>query len=198
MRKCPYAIPHDPTPTGEFTMTAALSIWVLLLTVATAGNLLLTLAAIRRIKAPPHDHSEDKPVLPVVGNSIGEFETPAGAGAPLTGTQLRQGNRRALFVTAHCPACRRVISAMRAAKSADRLPPELVSFFLVGDDAETQTSEFATELRHLGGVSVVPLEHPALAAFGGVEVFPTVVDLRDGEIVRVGHRLPEGAHTGGR
>lgn len=174
-------------------MTAVLTVWIVMLTLATAGNLLLCFAVIRRLKSSGHTPHADPMAgvvgSPRVGDEVGDFETVALNGAPLRLEECAHGRQQAVFLTPTCRACLRLLQALQALEPSRTETPR--SFFLIADDpAEEATRTMAAQLARLGRVSVVGLDSSALAAFGGVAIFPTVVDLMDGRIAWVGQRLP--------
>lgn len=150
---------------------------VVLLAAATAGNLLLTFALIRRVRdlqnrtVVPHDDG-----LPATGTPVGPFSIDRLDGGTLGTEDLATGDVLVGFFAAGCSPCTAVVADL-----LDDPPTE--RFVALVDSGEPEpTTELATRLSAIAEVAVVPWESTAPAAFGQ-EGFPALLRVRDGVIV---------------
>ncbi|MEV0454983.1 TlpA family protein disulfide reductase [Catellatospora methionotrophica] len=164
------------------------SLWgvVAVLAVATVLNLLLCLAVIRKLRAAPDGVAED-PHLPVAGTAVGDFTVPAGEAvlrrAALPGTVV------AGFFSASCAPCKTTIA--RIAAGEHDLPSGERLWFVVADAGDPAAEAMVAGLSGSGPVAVVDGADPVLRAFGGVNGYPTLLEIRDGTIRAAAHDLDE-------
>lgn len=174
-------------------MTAVLTTWLLLLTLATAVNLQLCFAVMRRLRsAGPTGHAEPAipaGLSPVVGTRLPAFDSSDRRGVPVRSSDWASGRHQLVLLTPTCKACVALLDTLRADPAAVA-GAALRSFLVIADEDATGLDQLVADLEPYGRVALLSLEDPPVTALGRVEVFPTVLDLWDGEITRVGHRLP--------
>lgn len=164
------------------------SLWgvVAVLSVATALNLLLCLAIIRKLRTAPAAPVEDQH-LPAAGTPIGDFAVTGDAGV------LRRADLPASavvgFFSATCAPCKTTIG--RIAEGEHDLPPGERLWFVVADAGDPAAGPMAADLSGTGRVAVVTANDPALRAFGGINGYPTLLEVRDGTIRTASHDLDE-------
>jgi hypothetical protein len=155
-----------------------LTVAVVLLAAAVAGNLLLTFALIRRVRdlqnrsVVPHDDG-----LPATGTPVGPFSLDRIDGGTLGTEDLATSDVLVGFFAAGCSPCTAVVADL-----LDDPPTE--RFVALVDSGEPEpTTELATRLSAIADeVAVVPWDSTAPAAFGQ-EGFPALLRVRDGVIV---------------
>ncbi len=164
------------------------SLWgvVAVLSVATVLNLLLCLAVIRKLRTAPAAPTEDQH-LPAAGTPIGDFAVTGHDGL------LRRAELPATavvgFFSATCAPCRTTIA--RIARGEHELPPGERLWFVVADAGDPAAEAMAADLSGSGPVAVIGGADQALRAFGGINGYPTLLDVRDGTIRAASHDLDE-------
>ena len=155
-----------------------LTVAVVLLAAATAANLLLTFALIRRVRdlqnrsVVPHDDG-----LPAAGTPVGPFSIERVGGGSLGTEDLATGDVLVGFFAAGCTPCTAVVADL-----LDDPPAERFVAFVDSGEAEP-TEDLATRLSAIAEVvAVVPWDSTVPAAFGQ-EGFPALLRVRDGVIV---------------
>lgn len=154
-----------------------LTVAVVLLAAATAGNLLLTFALIRRVRdlqnrtVAPHDDG-----LPAPGTPVGPFSLERLGGGAFGTEDLATGDVLVGFFAAGCSPCTTVVADLLDDPPAER-------FVALVDSGEPEpTAALATRLAAIAEVAVVPWDSTVPAAFGQ-EGFPALLRVRDGVIV---------------
>ena len=169
-------------------MVGALAAAVVFLTVLTLINLALLFAVIRKLRGMEHDGAPADQ-LPDVGLRVGAFEVPALDGSLLTTADVAGSDGADTLVACvmtGCQPCAKFIATLQDGSPAgfDR-----TFFFINGDPKSEATAELVAELAGLGRVAMMPEEGAVGSAFGGVNSFPTVVRVADGEVAAAGRTL---------
>ncbi|MEV4415757.1 hypothetical protein [Catellatospora sp. NPDC049609] len=164
------------------------SLWgvVAVLSVATVLNLVLCLAIIRKLRSAPLGAAEDRH-LPVVGTAVGDFAA-TGDDAVLRRADLPT-TAVVGFFSASCAPCKSTIA--RIAAGEHDLPPGDRLWFVVADAGDPAARPMVTGLSGTGRVAVVDGGDPVLRAFGGINGYPTLLEVRDGVIRAASHDLDE-------
>ncbi|WP_030461677.1 hypothetical protein [Kitasatospora sp. NRRL B-11411] len=168
-------------------MTVALCILAAALGIATALNLSLTFAVIRRLR-----EIESRPIgpgmdrLPAVGTAIGGFDAGTTAGGRLGRADLAAGEFLAGFVMTGCGPCADLVAELDRTAAVDT---EKTLFFVTGDPEAEETAALAAKLGRFGRVVLVGHNSSVTAAFGGVMAYPTLLRIRDGVITHAGTTL---------
>ncbi|MCX4750515.1 hypothetical protein OG455_34245 [Kitasatospora sp. NBC_01287] len=168
-------------------MLATLSVLASVLGIATAVNLSLTFAVIRRLRemeAGQGGAAAEK--LPPTGFPVAEFTAETVSGRSLSRADIAGGEALVGFVMVGCGPCAQLIDSLTGGADTGVADP---LFFVIGDPSSAEAQGIAGKLSPVGDVALVA-DVPALtAAFGGVRSYPTLIRLRDGVIVQAGHNL---------
>jgi len=150
---------------GALTLIGAIAI----------GNLVLTLAVIRRLRglsAGPVEATAPG-VLPTVGFTVGPL--------PQAG-DLARGRRTVIMITSTCPPCQKLLGVLES--GGDSYARDgLVC--VVGEP-----DELAPIAARLPGYRAISVGEDLAESALGVTGFPAVLSLQDGIVTRVGHELP--------
>ncbi|WP_354645354.1 hypothetical protein [Kitasatospora camelliae] len=166
-------------------MLPALIALTALLAIATAANLLLTFAVVRRLRAV-EEAGPPAPRRPPVGTRVADFTAPAVSGRTVTRADLLGGERVVGFLQVGCGPCADLIDTLAGHPALAALPGY---FFVSGDPSDPLAREMAGKLGVLGEVALVGDGLDVPAAFGGVEAFPTLLVVRDALVTASGHDL---------
>lgn len=166
-------------------MLPALTALVVLLTIATAANFLLTSALARRLRTV--ELAGARPARrPPAGTRVSDFAARSVSGRAIERADLLGGERLAVFLQVGCGPCGDLIADLAGNAAAGGFP---TYFFVSGDPSDTKTREMAGRLSGLGEVALVGTGPEVGAAFGGIDVFPTLLVLRDAVVTASGHDL---------
>jgi hypothetical protein len=170
-------------------MQPVLIAFVVLLGVLAAANLLLTLALARRLaeveRAAPAG-ARPGPRLPRIGADVGAFSVPTIEGAQLTDARLRSGATLVVFSLAHCEPCAAMAEELRRTE----LPPGMGLLVLVAAGADDRQALAAVHYPAAADVALMPPDSGLTDQFE-VDVFPTVILVKEGRITAVGHQPAE-------
>ncbi|MFD0275217.1 hypothetical protein ACFVHB_15120 [Kitasatospora sp. NPDC127111] len=169
-------------------MLTALIALAVVLGIATAANLVLTFAVIRRLRTLEEGGTGAPDALPAVGTAVGGFSAVTTTGAEVTEADVADGDAFAGFVMVGCTPCGKLIESLAGGAATGADDP---LFFVVGDPESPETRRMAATLAPVGRVSVVAEKSPATAAFGRISAFPTLLRLKDGVIAAAGHDLDD-------
>ncbi|MCM2420609.1 hypothetical protein [Streptomyces sp. RKAG293] len=167
-------------------MLVTLCVLAAVLGIATALNLSLTFAVIRRVKDIEAGSGEGGRKLPPVGLSVGEFRAETVTGRPVARTDVAAGERFVGFVMVGCGPCAQLIESLDGDGGLLRTGGTEPLFFVVG---EAGSEVIAAKLSAVGEVAVLADETEVAAAFGNVASYPTLLRLRDGVVTHAGHTL---------
>lgn len=166
-------------------MTGVLLAVTAVLAVATAANLALLFAVVRRLRTV--EASLNPPsVLPAVGTRIGEFRAVDTDGTPLTRDDLAGGPHLVAYVMPGCQPCHAALTALRTDTGFDRARTLVL---VAGDPGAAATGDVVALADGLGRIAVVEPAGAVATAFGGVDSFPTLLSVRDGRVAASG-RVP--------
>ncbi|MGW4891990.1 hypothetical protein ACWEQL_06935 [Kitasatospora sp. NPDC004240] len=169
-------------------MLTALIALAVVLGIATAANLVLTFAVIRRLRALEEGGTGAPAALPAVGTPVGEFSAVTISGQEVTRADVTAGDAFAGFVMVGCTPCGALLESLAAGAATGSDDP---LFFVVGDPENPETRRMTATLAPVGRVAVVAEKSPATAAFGHISAFPTLLRIEDGLIAAAGHDLDE-------
>ncbi|GAA2808843.1 hypothetical protein RMN57_06535 [Kitasatospora sp. CM 4170] len=177
-------------------MLTALIVLAVVLGIATAANLVLTFAVIRRLRTLEEGGGTGAPdALPAVGTAVGEFTAVTTSGEEVSAADVAAGDAFAGFVMVGCTPCGTLIESLAGGAATGAADP---LFFVVGDPESPETRRMTAALGPVGRVAVVAERSAATAAFGQVSAFPTLLRIKDGVIAAAGHELgdvvPAAAH----
>lgn len=170
-------------------MLVTLCVLAAILGIATALNLSLTFAVIRRVKdieASPGGGGEK---LPPVGFTVREFSTETVTGRPVARTDIAAGDRFVGFVMVGCGPCAKLIESLGGDDDGVLRTGGTAPLFFVVGDAGSEAEEIAAKLSAVGDVAVLTDKAEVTAAFGNVASYPTLLRLRDGVVTHAGHTL---------
>jgi hypothetical protein len=173
---------------GPIAMTVT-SVAIAVLGAATALNLLLTLAVIRRLgDLRSAQRSQHDPGLPAPGTPIGVFDTVDVSGATLSHHDVASGESRVVFLMSGCGPCADVRAALR------RLAPESgrLLVFVAADPMNPETTEILESLPRWARVALTPTAGGPVAAAFHVSAFPAVLKIKDGAVALAATRLAVG------
>ncbi|WP_405358874.1 hypothetical protein OG535_05965 [Kitasatospora sp. NBC_00085] len=169
-------------------MLTALIALAVVLGIATAANLVLTFAVIRRLRTLEEGGPGAPDALPAVGTAVGEFSAVTTFGEELTVADVASGDAFAGFVMVGCTPCGTLIDSLAGGAATGADDP---LFFVIGDPESPETRRMTAALGAVGRVAVVAEKSSATAAFGQVGAFPTLLRLKDGVITAAGHELAD-------
>jgi len=169
-------------------MLTALIAAAVVLGIATAANLVLTFAVIRRLRALEEGGTAAPASLPAVGTAVAEFSAVTIAGEEVTAADVAVGDAFAGFVMVGCTPCGRLIESLADGAVTGADDP---LFFVVGDPEDPETRRMTAALDPVGRVAVVDEKSSATAAFGQISAFPTLLRLKDGVIAVASHDLDD-------
>ncbi|MEU8588821.1 hypothetical protein AB0C59_17745 [Streptomyces sp. NPDC048664] len=167
-------------------MLTTLIVLAVLLGVATAANLALTFAVVRRLRVLEEGGTSAAAVLPSTGTAVAEFSAVTTTGEEVTAADVAGGDAFAAFVMVGCTPCGNLIESLAGGASTGAENP---LFFVVGDPESQEARRMAGTLGAIGRVAVVAEHSSATAAFGRIGAFPTLLRLKDGVIAAAGHDL---------
>jgi thiol-disulfide isomerase/thioredoxin len=156
---------------------------IVVLTVVTALNLLLTSAIIRKLRDPQR---QSRAELPRIGAEVGSFATTSTDGESITDSAVSAGGSLVVFVSPTCPPCQRLTGEL--ADRVEELPDPTIVFVIDENDQE-QARRYADALGPSVLVAVVESHGAAAVAFGFGGSTPTLIRVRDGAVAAVGHDL---------
>lgn len=162
-----------------------------ILAIATAANLVLLFAVIRRLRTL----KAGGPVmsaLPSPGTRIAAFHVTDSDGRRTDDADLTGGPHLVAFVMTNCDPCHAALSALR---TDTRFDPARTFIFIAGEPGHAATQQVLSLAHGLGRTATVEHDGPVAAAFGGVDAFPTLVTVRDGRVVSSGRSLDDVALT---
>ncbi|MEV6964180.1 hypothetical protein AB0M47_03615 [Hamadaea sp. NPDC051192] len=167
-------------------MITVLSAAVAILAVVVTLNLLLTFSLIRRWRTTsgPADPAAYRPSA---GALVRPFRATMLDGAPFSEADLRHGRHTLVFLLPNCGGCTSLVEEIRSA-----VVPGLV-VVISGAGGDPAVQEILAELPETTRVVLSPLGDAASEGFQ-VSTYPTVLEVADGTIVRVGASLLPAAH----
>ncbi|MEV8100272.1 hypothetical protein [Kitasatospora sp. NPDC085879] len=166
-------------------MLPALIALTVLLAIATATNLLLTFALVRRMRAIEATGLRT-PRRPPAGTPVADFTVRSVGGRTIGRGDLLGGDRLVGFLQVGCGPCAELIADVTRLVATPVLP---AYFFVSGDPSDPRTREMAAQLAAIGEAALVGDGLEVATAFGGVEAFPTLLVLRDAVVTASGHDL---------
>jgi hypothetical protein len=162
------------------------------LVVATAANMVLLFAVVRRLRLLEAGLVEPAlPALPAPGTRIPGFPV-AAAGEDLADGDLADdadlagGPHLIAFVMPGCDPCHAVLTSLRADK---RFDPARTMIFVAGEPGDPQTRQVLDLADGLGRTVILEQDGPVTAAFGSIDAFPTLLSVRDWRVVSSGRSL---------
>jgi thiol-disulfide isomerase/thioredoxin len=167
----------------DSAVTSALLVVVVFLAIITFGNIFLLFAVIRRLRSLQELVVPSVPV-PDVGTVVEPFQVETTNGASLTADDLAGEPVLVAILSNTCPACQAMAGDLVSLTNQSIAP----TVFLVADP-QHDSSTMLSALDGIGRIAVVGRDDPALAAFGGINAFPTVLVLRDGRVAGADTRL---------
>jgi hypothetical protein len=161
---------------------------VVLLTLISLGNIVITLAMIRRLRTLEESGTAGAPKaqLPGIGSTIDLPTVTTTAGEVVAAEDLRQGTTTLIVLSPGCQPCQDL--AQRLATEPKLADPSLlvITTGSVGDPStDALVARIPADLR-------VAYVDPHLAEDIGINAFPTIVVVRDGVVTAAGHN-PESA-----
>jgi hypothetical protein len=164
------------------------------LVVATAANMVLLFAVVRRLRLLEAGMVEPAlPALPAPGTRISAF--PVAAGDPVDDdvdlvddADLAGGPHLIAFVMPGCDPCHAVLTSLRGDK---RFDPARTMIFVAGEPGDAQTRQVLDLAAGLGRTAILEQDGPVTAAFGSIDAFPTLLSVRDWRVVSSGRSLRE-------
>jgi hypothetical protein len=164
----------------DFAISAILSL-------ATAANLVLLFAVIRRLRMLEAGGPATSG-LPSAGTRIAGFRATDSDGRRTDVGDFTGGPHLVAFVMTNCNPCHAMLSALR---TDTRFDPARTFIFIAGQPGHPATQEVLDLARGLGRTTIVDHDGPVAAAFGGVDAFPTLVSVLDGRVVSSGRSLDD-------
>ena len=174
-------------------MSALASAMTAVLVPTAVFNLLLSFAVIRRLRAVERERpAAAKPrakSLPGVGTTVGAFRKSAVDGSVLTADDFHNRTWYVGFLLVGCTLCKEQVAALR---SDPRFAPDRTVLFVASRNADTDGKRQLVEsVQDLGRVAPITPADPVLAAFGGVNVYPTLLRIESGRIAVAGTKVGE-------
>jgi hypothetical protein len=157
------------------------------LAIATAANLVLLFAVIRRLRVL----ETGGPVvsaLPGPGTQIAPFRVIDSDGRETDDADLTGGPHLVAFVMTSCDPCHAVLSALR---TDTRFDPAHTLIFVAGEPGHEATRQVLDLTDGLGRTAIVDHDGSVNAAFGGIDAFPALLSVRDGRVVSSGRSLDD-------
>lgn len=164
-------------------MTNVLLAVVVVLAIATFGNIFLLFAVIRRLRHLQELIVPSAPV-PEVGTVVEPFRAEITDGASLTADDFAGGPVLVAILSNTCPSCQAMAGDL-VSLTGQSIAPVV---FVVADP-QHDSSALLGALDGIERIAVIGHDDPALAAFGGISAFPTVLVLRDGKVAGADTRL---------
>jgi hypothetical protein len=163
--------------------------------VATAVNLVLLLAVVRRLRLLEARGPQPfvPSALPAAGTVVGSFRAADTSGAEMTEADLAGGPRLVAFVMTGCDPCHGVLTSLR---TDTRFDPARTLILVAGEAGSARAREVLELADGLGRVAMVEHGGPVTVAFGRVDGFPALLSVRDGVVVSSGRQLDDVAPAG--
>jgi thiol-disulfide isomerase/thioredoxin len=162
-------------------MTGILAAAVVVVGVLAGADFLLTFAVIRRLAALEQragSTAAGSGSSPAIGYQVRDFRVPLVSGGEFTQADLAGHRVTVMFVSPSCEPCRQAIADLRAQPGP--LPSPL--YVLVAADGDDHgAAAIAADLPAEAIVGEVPISGAVTEAFG-IEGFPTVVVIDDGQV----------------
>ncbi|GAA2002968.1 hypothetical protein [Catenulispora subtropica] len=175
-------------------MVGVLAAAVAVLAVATALNLTLLFAVIRKLRASEARQAAAAPEasMPAPGTEIGSFLIAAGDDSMISDASIAD----AMTVACVMPGCSPCKTQIAAFRENPRSAPDKTVFFVFGGIGDPETDELAASLAGLGQVAVTQTASEVGVALGDVSSFPTLMRTEGGKLAAVGRTWEEiGAGT---
>jgi len=153
---------------------------VAILAVLTLLNMSLSAAIIRALRA----ERGEPPVLPRPGDTVAPFSVSALDGGVLDEHALEDG--LGVFIAPTCAPCGTLLETWPE-READL--PENTIAFVINTSTTEQAQAYAAKLGPRVRTAVVGRDSDVAAAFGVGDVTPTLVRVRAGTVVKVGHTI---------
>jgi thiol-disulfide isomerase/thioredoxin len=184
-------------------MTAATTATLILLSVLTCLNLLLTYGVIRRLRTHEErlaDASEPgmrmSDSTPRVGTPIPEFRVPTLDGGEVTREQLAVGERYVGFFSVHCPPCRERLPEFVRFVSENAVPRD--PLVVISGMPDERRDDMVAAVGGAARLVVDDHDPGTLEQLFRIERLPCLLMLRDGVVVAnatIIGQLPGTSHT---